>query len=153
LVEGSDGAIYGTTQYGGPGHAGTVYKVQKGGTGFEIVAQFGGTVGERPTFGLVTDNQGVCYGTSRTGGQAGLGALFMLASPPEERIESAQFAEGFRMICSGAGSTNYHVERATRLGPIADWETVFSTNAPGAGKFEFVDPLPPAAGAFYRLRR
>jgi uncharacterized repeat protein (TIGR03803 family) len=153
LVEGSDGAIYGTTQYGGPAQMGTVYKVQKSGTAFEIVAQFGGIVGERPPFGLVTDHQGVLYGTSRTGGQAGLGALFMLASPPEERIESAQFAEGFRMICSGLGGTSYHVERASKLGPTADWETVFSTNAPGAGKFEFVDPSPPTAGAFYRLRR
>ena len=42
----------------------------------------------------------------------------------------------------------YHVQVSTNL---TDWNTIWTTNAPGGGIFQFNDSAAPQPGAFYRL--
>ena len=96
LVEGSDGALYGTTVYGGD-HAcsdgcGTVFKLNRDGSGYAN-SSFGATGGGgiNPVSGLILGGDGALYGTTRAGGDLGLGTVFRLSSsgnkPPVPIIE------------------------------------------------------------------
>ena len=87
VVEGSDGALYGTTQTGGhPGGAeyatgsGTVFKLNKDGSGYTVLHRFSGTNGDgiAPWSGLVEGRDGALYGTTLEGGTNSLGTVFRL---------------------------------------------------------------------------
>jgi uncharacterized repeat protein (TIGR03803 family) len=79
LVEGSDGALYGTTQYGGAYNAGVVFRVNKDGTGYGVLYRFGGGAdGANPQSGLVEAGSGALYGTTPSGGDYGWGTVFRL---------------------------------------------------------------------------
>ena len=78
VIEGSDGALYGTTRRGGSSNVGVVYKVDKDGTGFTKLADFawGSATGSRPMAGVIEGPDGALYGTTNEGGSAGLGVLY-----------------------------------------------------------------------------
>ena len=63
LVQGDDGAFYGTTYLGGANNMGEVFKVDAGGN-FAIVHSFSGTDGASPISGLVLMDDGNFYGTA-----------------------------------------------------------------------------------------
>src|SRR5205814_1478785 len=64
LTEGSDGAIYGTTRNGGTAINGTVFRLNKNGTGYVVLHHFDGGLGDgyRPEGGLVRGQDGLWYG-------------------------------------------------------------------------------------------
>jgi uncharacterized repeat protein (TIGR03803 family) len=64
LVEGPGGALYGTTSSGGLNYGGTVFKLNPNGTGFTILLNLGGDLGESCVTPLVPGSNGVLYGTS-----------------------------------------------------------------------------------------
>ena len=74
VVEGSDGALYGTTWYGGSySNSGTVYTINKDGSGYRVLYSFGATAsdGANP-FGEVREaSDGFLYGTTENGGSHG----------------------------------------------------------------------------------
>ena len=74
LVEGLDGALYGTTLEGGTNNLGTVFKVSKDGGGYAVLHDFLGseTDGCRPMAGLLASSDGTLYGTTDSGG-SGIG--------------------------------------------------------------------------------
>ena len=77
LIQGLDGALYGTTAGGGTGSSGTVFRVNADGTGFATLVNFDNANGARPFAGLVQGSDGVLYGTTREGGSAyGTGTVF-----------------------------------------------------------------------------
>jgi uncharacterized repeat protein (TIGR03803 family) len=81
LLEGTDGFFYSTTQTGGPGTRGTVYKVRPDGTGFMVLHAFGTTPGDGSDCdtGLTLGSDGKLYGVSSGGGEpTGAGAVFKL---------------------------------------------------------------------------
>ena len=80
LIEGTGGALYGTTLFGGTSDQGTVYTLNKDGTGHAILVNFGSdaTDGVAPYAGLVQASDGALYGTTLSGGQNRLGTLFTL---------------------------------------------------------------------------
>ena len=80
LLEGSDGALYGTTQIGGNSDAGTIFKISKNGTGFEIIYHFTNALSapSYPTTGLIEAKDGLLYGTSSHGGSWTWGTVFRL---------------------------------------------------------------------------
>src|SRR4030095_3604306 len=86
VMEGSDGALYGTTSFGGNGNCvndfdpgcGTVFKLNKDGRGYTILHHFNGPGGDGqvPVAGLVEGSDGVLYGTTTVGGSNDVGTVF-----------------------------------------------------------------------------
>lgn len=72
-------AIFGLTTYGGKDKGGIVFRVNKDGTGYNILHNFYGWVydGDNPFAGLTADN-GFLYGLSSRGGTNDAGVIFRL---------------------------------------------------------------------------
>lgn len=65
LLEASDGKLYGACKWGGVSNGGTLYRLNKNGTGFQVIYQFPDLAqGYNPTGSLVEDAGGVLYGTT-----------------------------------------------------------------------------------------
>jgi len=78
-----EGALYGTTQYGGEGNAGdgTVFKLTPSASGFteSVLHRFGGNPdGSQPYAGVCVDQWGALYGTTALGGTTDYGTAFKL---------------------------------------------------------------------------
>ncbi len=86
LVQGSDGALYGTTMIGGSSSIfssgyGTVFKLNTNGSGYQVLYAFSpATDGAYPTAALVQGSDGMLYGTTTQSGINGLGTAFKLAT-------------------------------------------------------------------------
>jgi len=81
LVWGSDGAFYGTTQYGGSGGVGTLFRISADGSSFEILHAFDEAGGpSQPLAGLYQGTDGAFYGATPYGGRSGVGAAFRWAA-------------------------------------------------------------------------
>lgn len=68
LVKGSDGALYGTTSEGGVSGAGTVFKINEDGSGFEKLHDFDFANGAWPAAALIRGPAGALFGTTSAGG-------------------------------------------------------------------------------------
>jgi len=84
LVQASDGALYGTTTYGGftnqdTNGCGTVFKVTTNGV-LTILFSFAGTNGTYPWARLVEAPDGLLYGTASSGGPNGGGTVFRIST-------------------------------------------------------------------------
>lgn len=65
LLEASDGKLYGACRQGGPASLGTLYRMNKNGSGFEVIYDFSGaTSGYSPVGGLIEDAGGILYGVN-----------------------------------------------------------------------------------------
>jgi uncharacterized repeat protein (TIGR03803 family) len=78
LVEGSDGNLYGTTEYGGANGYGTIFQLTPGST-LTTLHSFDSTDGALPNAGLVQGTDGKFYGTTYAGGANNVGAVFSLS--------------------------------------------------------------------------
>ena len=90
LIADSSGALYGTTEYGGPANLGTVFKLTPSGSGYieSVMYAFqGGSDGALPVAGLVAGKQGL-YGTTASGGPANVGTIFELTASGSHYAES-----------------------------------------------------------------
>ena len=67
LVLGRNGTLYGTTEYGGPGGAGSVFAITPSGTLTVLHAFTGASDGANPTGNLAIDPAGALYGGTATG--------------------------------------------------------------------------------------
>src|SRR5439155_18572750 len=81
LVQGSDGALYGTTYSGGSNSVGTIFWLATNGTAYSVLHSFASTTGDgqRPRAALVEGWDGALYGTTYSGGGSSVGALFTLS--------------------------------------------------------------------------
>jgi uncharacterized repeat protein (TIGR03803 family) len=81
LIADKTGALYGTTLFGGSTcDCGTVFKVTPAGSGYTetVLYRFqGGSDGNQPAAGLISDETGALYGTTRFGGGRG-GTVFKM---------------------------------------------------------------------------
>jgi len=153
LVEGSDGALYGTSERGGVSDQGALFTLHKDGRGYAVLASFGAATGEYPRGGLIIGPDGALYGTTDQGGAMGFGTIFRYGAPIEG-ISAIQFQGSYAsLICAGLPGTNYFIERTSQLGPVASWSVIATTNAPANGQFSVPDQNPPPTAAFYRLSR
>jgi len=81
LMEGTNGTLYGTTFFGGAQDGGIVFKLNKDGSGYQVIHVFTAwpTDGDGPSGALVEADDGYLYGTTVYGGQtAAIGTLFRL---------------------------------------------------------------------------
>lgn len=153
LLEGTDGAIYGTTERGGTNDQGTLFSLDKDGSSYAVLAGFGAGSGQYPRGGLVLGSDGAFYGTTDQGGSIGFGTVFRYGSPLEEIVDFQLTAVSATLTCIGLPGTNYWIERTSDLTSPANWTPIYSTNSPADGNFQAVDLGPLPGTAFYRLRR
>jgi uncharacterized repeat protein (TIGR03803 family) len=77
LMQGADGALYGTTGTGGSMGFGTVFRLTLDGTELTVLQNLDNlTTGGVPNAGLVQGPDGVLYGTTTQGGSGGAGTVF-----------------------------------------------------------------------------
>jgi uncharacterized repeat protein (TIGR03803 family) len=80
------GTLYGTTEYGGLHHDGTVFSVTPSGSETVMYAFQGGSDGKYPAAGLITVG-GALYGTTYAGGVGdGYGTVFKIAKTGLESV-------------------------------------------------------------------
>lgn len=81
LIECTDGLLYGTAYQGGQSGFGTVFRVARNGSGYEVLHHFGGTNandGAYPAATLLHASDGSLYGTTERGGSQNIGTVFRL---------------------------------------------------------------------------
>ena len=95
LQRDSAGNLYGTTEGGGDGSAGTVFKLAPDGSSETVLHSFqdDGIDGTDPEGSVQLDGRGNIYGTARTGGPNDDGVIFKLDSSGNETILH-DFADG-----------------------------------------------------------
>jgi uncharacterized repeat protein (TIGR03803 family) len=81
LMQGSDGNLYGTTDGGGSGNNGTIFKISTTGALTTLVS-FDGANGTAPYAGLIQASDGSFYGTTFYGGSSNNGVVFQLIPAP-----------------------------------------------------------------------
>jgi uncharacterized repeat protein (TIGR03803 family) len=86
LIQGSDGNLYGTTQFGGASDNGTVFKITPAGVVTVLHSFAGGTTdGSLPTL-LIQGTDGNLYGTTVNGGTSDTGAVFKITPTGIETV-------------------------------------------------------------------
>jgi uncharacterized repeat protein (TIGR03803 family) len=79
LIQGTDGALYGTTSEGGSYYGGTAFKLNTDGTGFTVIRHLDYyTTGAYPFAGLMQGTDGALYGANTSGGSLEYGTLFKM---------------------------------------------------------------------------
>ncbi|HTR44020.1 MAG TPA: choice-of-anchor tandem repeat GloVer-containing protein [Pseudomonadales bacterium] len=78
LVQASDGALYGTTQYGGTNDYGAIFRTTTNGAFIPLYSFTGGHDGANPRGGLTLANDGNLYGTTENGGTNFDGTVFRI---------------------------------------------------------------------------
>jgi uncharacterized repeat protein (TIGR03803 family) len=99
LIKGADGDLYGTTIYGGPYGAGTVFRISLGGaltTLYSFCALASCPDGSSPG-GLVAGNDGNFYGTTEFGGAGSVGTVFKI-TPAGELTTIHDFCVGSNSV-------------------------------------------------------
>ena len=81
LIQGPDGTLYGTTQYGGINDNGTIFQLAPDGTGYIVLHSFAGESGGHPWAGVIQGLDGALYGTTYSGGTSNAGVVFQLTLP------------------------------------------------------------------------
>jgi len=139
VIEGSDGALYGTTDGGGTSSAGTIFKINKDGTGYAVLRSFttASSDGHWPYAGLIEAPSGILYGTTIAGGSANLGVAFKIQKNGTGFTILHSFSGG-----TGDGASPYsgvylasdgRLYGTTTAGGSANLGTVYGLNADGTG--------------------
>jgi len=79
LVQGTDGALYGTTMNGGTNGVGTIFRIATNGALASLYA-FSGPDGRLPFSALIQAKDGAFYGTTRYGGPGDRGTIFRITA-------------------------------------------------------------------------
>lgn len=91
LALGSDDALYGLTEFGGPKHTGTVFRHHLPSGKHTVLATFYGIEQSYQSAGMVTGKDGALYGTISIGGATGCGTIFRIH--PERDGRSARYEQ------------------------------------------------------------
>ncbi len=155
LMQGTEGALYGTAGEGGSNNNGTVFKLNPDGTGFTVLQNFNyTTTGGNPDAGLMQGVDGALYGTTSNGGSGGAGTVFRLNpdgtgftviknldSPTTGGSSEARLMQGTDGALYGTAAT----------GGSSVYGTAFKLNPDGTGftvlkNFDYVSGGAPYAG-------
>ena len=149
LVEGSDGALYGTTPVVGNLDAGTVFMLNKDGSGYNVLYRFAatGSDGSDPA-GLVKATGGAFYGTTFRGGDLNLGTVFRLLPPQTPTMIGVTVSDSAAQV-SFAGVSGYRYG-ALRSSDLTNWNVLATITMPSAGVDTVADSTPASPVAYYR---
>jgi len=150
LVEGGDGALYGATQSGGSSNRGTLFRLNKDGTGYRVLYNFAGTGadGKIPVGALVIGSDGAFYGTTSFGGDPNFGTVFRWLPPETPDMVGVSLAGGSAQVTFG-GTTGQHY-RLLRSTDLKTWSELTTTTMPAEEVYTHADAFPPSRAAFYR---
>ena len=145
LFEGQHGALYGTTLSGGSPNRGTIFKIQKDGSGYTVLHRFTGKDGAHPSARLIQGSDGQLYGTTASGG-AGLGTVFKLTPDASSHTLLHSFT-GIRANPEAAlvKAPDGALYGTTPFGGRIGWGSVFRVNEDGTG-FQFVHSFSATGG-------
>ena len=134
IIESSDGLIYGTTSGGGASSLGTVFRINKDGSGYSILRSFtGGTSdGQYPYATVIEGTDGRLYGTTDAGGSSGFGTTYVLNKN----------GTGYSVLRHFTGGTTDGAAPSAELFQGSDGLLYGTTSAGGAG----------GAGTIFKLR-
>lgn len=139
VIEGSDGALYGSTIAGGTAGYGTLFRINKDGSGHTILRSFanGSTEGNAPAASLLEGPNGLLYGTNYSGGTANLGTLFSVAKDGTGYTVLHQFAgdatDGSAPYAKLFLASDGRLYGTTSAGGAGGKGTVFAVNLDGTG--------------------
>jgi len=160
LIDGTDGALYGTTRAGGYSNAGVAYGITYTGTESVLYTFNNGADGGHPDAPLVAGTDGFLYGTAETGGTAGYGAVYQITGPGAENTiysfgsgRAFQYSlrtginlvnSGNKPLLSGSGTFSVYVDPS---GTLDGNQTIFTSGG------QSVFPIPALKpGQSYGLR-
>ncbi len=146
LVQGPDGAIYGTTQQGGVNDKGVVFRITLGGS-YSVVHTFCSAAecadGSAPLAGLSLAADGTFYGTTSTGGAHGDGVIFSMTTAGVETplyafCSLSQCQDGSAPETNLVQGTDGTLYGATGNSGANGFGTLFSYNPAGQGVFNVI---------------
>jgi uncharacterized repeat protein (TIGR03803 family) len=142
LVQGTNGALYGTTQLGGTNFGGTIFTLTTNGPVTTLLS-FKGTNGSKPLSALVQGPSGDFYGTTEFGGVAGAGTVFKFNSSGSltSLYSFTGDLDGSNPFAPLAQGTNGNFYGTTEAGGTNGYGTVFriSTNGVFASLYSFTN--------------
>lgn len=92
LIEGLDGALYGTNYFGGSFNGGTIFKLNKDGSNFTVLKHFAGPDGKYARGKLTQGPDGKLYGVTYAGGTGDVGVLFKIDPNGSNYVVMKDFA-------------------------------------------------------------
>jgi uncharacterized repeat protein (TIGR03803 family) len=149
LVQGNDGALYGTASgSGGGGYGvGTVFKLNTDGSGFTVLYTFLDTAyanGSEPEAALLQGKNGSFYGTTESGGDLGFGTIFALQGPTLYISQSGGTVTVFWQDVSG-----WTLQQNNSLTMPAGW--LAGSGVTTSNGTNYLNITLPASNMFYRL--
>ncbi|PWU12682.1 MAG: hypothetical protein C5B50_21060 [Verrucomicrobia bacterium] len=148
LLQGDDGALYGTTGRGGTNDNGIVYTLGNDGTGYKVLYTFQ----HQPPYweyyparGLVKASDGDFYGS--TVGPGGQVIYRISPSQTPDMLTVRKSGDAMQVVFSGASGYNYQLLRSTDL---KTWSPFTTITMPASGFSTNLDNSPPTPKAFYR---
>lgn len=150
LVEGTDGFLYGSTLSGGTHNRGTLFRIGRDGSSFNVLRHFGPAFndGQTPSASLAVVGDGSFLGLTEAGG-GGTGTLFKF-DPEEARLRVA-LSGSHADLTWNRSSTADTLETATDLG-APDWQPFAGVIAEEAHQYRTLLQLDFPA-RFFRVRR
>lgn len=137
LIQATDGNFYGTTETGGTGNQGAIFKITSAGA-YTLLYSTGGEDGAGPEAAVVQGTNGLLYGTTNTfGGGAEAGTIFSLAvglgrfvetKPTSAKVGARVFILGNNMAGATAVSFNGSAAAFKVVSP-SEITTVVPSNA------------------------
>jgi uncharacterized repeat protein (TIGR03803 family) len=161
VIADAKGDLYGTTVFGGPANAGTVFKLTPLGSGYResVLHRFrGGSDGATPFGGLVADKLGALYGATLAGGNngcgVGCGVVFKLAPRGSGYRESVLYSfhtgtDANQPVGALVLDKQGAIYGVTQFGGSANWGAVFKLTPGKSGYTESVlYSFPGGAGGY-----
>jgi uncharacterized repeat protein (TIGR03803 family) len=150
LVQGRDGSLYGTTYSGGTNFYGTVFQITTNGVFTSLYSFTGGNDGAWPKAGLVQASNGNFYGTTTSGGSAGLGTVFQLSliGPPVFH-SMTHTGNILRLTWGVVASLAYQIQSKTNL-IQPQWNNLSGVITATNATLTFSNTIGPDPQRFYR---
>jgi len=139
LLLASNGFLYGTTHSGGDSNAGTIFRIDHGGSNYAIIKSFTGATNDAasPASTLMQASNGQLYGTTVSGGAYNLGTVFSLNPDGSGFAVLKSFAgganDGARPRVALVQGTNGLLFGTTASGGISNIGTIFTLHLDGGG--------------------